>query len=222
MYGAQGDLERFETAANAMYAQVYDPMVPQWQEALEMGRELLPDHPLFAEAGFLESPPPVQAEPVHATEPGDRVEEWEALGETVEPAEPSWASERAPVAAEPTGAGDPESPEAALELEPQRTTPWEGLDEVKVPTPDIQPFEQPKTPEVSLDVDFDLEPARHGEVERGVTPFTEDPIGTKLDLARAYVDMGDLEGARAMLQEVIAEGAEVQKQEARRLLDSLG
>src|SRR5581483_4286347 len=46
----------------------------------------------------------------------------------------------------------------------------------------------------------------------------EDAIGTKLDLARAYLDMGDPEGARSMLDEVMAEGNEAQKGEARKLL----
>jgi pilus assembly protein FimV len=46
----------------------------------------------------------------------------------------------------------------------------------------------------------------------------EDTIGTKLDLARAYLDMGDPEGARSMLDEVMSEGNEMQKGEARKLL----
>jgi pilus assembly protein FimV len=46
----------------------------------------------------------------------------------------------------------------------------------------------------------------------------EDTIGTKLDLARAYLDMGDPEGARSMLDEVMSEGNETQKGEARKLL----
>lgn len=46
-------------------------------------------------------------------------------------------------------------------------------------------------------------------------------VGTKLDLARAYVDMGDPEGARSILSEVIEEGDEAQRQEARQLLDGL-
>lgn len=50
----------------------------------------------------------------------------------------------------------------------------------------------------------------------------EDAIGTKLDLARAYLDMGDPEGARSMLQEVLNEGNELQKQEAQRLLADMG
>ena len=49
-----------------------------------------------------------------------------------------------------------------------------------------------------------------------------DEVGTKLDLARAYIDMGDPDGARSILEEVAAEGDEAQQQEARELLDSLG
>jgi pilus assembly protein FimV len=48
--------------------------------------------------------------------------------------------------------------------------------------------------------------------------FADDPVDTKLDLARAYLDMGDPVGARAMLEEVLEEGSQIQKDEARRLL----
>ena len=46
-------------------------------------------------------------------------------------------------------------------------------------------------------------------------------VGTKLDLARAYVDMGDPAGARSILEEVLDEGDESQRQQAQQLLDSL-
>ncbi|HYW05153.1 MAG TPA: FimV/HubP family polar landmark protein [Gammaproteobacteria bacterium] len=49
-----------------------------------------------------------------------------------------------------------------------------------------------------------------------------DDVGTKLDLARAYIGMEDTEAARRMLDEVLQEGDEAQKQEARSLLDELG
>jgi pilus assembly protein FimV len=52
-------------------------------------------------------------------------------------------------------------------------------------------------------------------------PPTMSEVGTKLDLARAYMDMGDPEGARSILDEVMHEGSASQKQEARRLMDSL-
>ena len=46
-------------------------------------------------------------------------------------------------------------------------------------------------------------------------------VGTKLDLARAFIDMGDTEGARGSLEEVMAEGNEEQKAEAKALLDQI-
>jgi pilus assembly protein FimV len=52
-------------------------------------------------------------------------------------------------------------------------------------------------------------------------PVTMSEVGTKLDLARAYVDMGDPDGARSILEEVLQEGSAAQQQEAQRLLDSL-
>jgi pilus assembly protein FimV len=52
-------------------------------------------------------------------------------------------------------------------------------------------------------------------------PVTMSEVGTKLDLARAYMDMGDPEGARSILEEVMKEGSASQKQEAQRLIESL-
>ncbi len=48
-----------------------------------------------------------------------------------------------------------------------------------------------------------------------------DEVGTKLDLARAYIDMGDSEGARSILGEVLQEGSAAQMDEANELLQKL-
>lgn len=48
-----------------------------------------------------------------------------------------------------------------------------------------------------------------------------DEIATKLDLARAYIDMGDTDGARDILDEVLQEGTDTQRQEASTLLDRI-
>ncbi len=61
------------------------------------------------------------------------------------------------------------------------------------------------------DVDYSL----------GEEAATMSEVGTKLDLARAYIDMGDPEGARSILDEVLHEGNASQKQEAQRLMASL-
>lgn len=49
-----------------------------------------------------------------------------------------------------------------------------------------------------------------------------DENATKLDLAKAYIDMGDAEGARDILNEVLAEGSAPQKSEAQKLLAQVG
>ncbi len=48
-----------------------------------------------------------------------------------------------------------------------------------------------------------------------------DEIQTKLELAQAYIDMGDTEGARSILDEVMSEGDADQKQAARELIDKM-
>jgi pilus assembly protein FimV len=53
-------------------------------------------------------------------------------------------------------------------------------------------------------------------------PQTMTEVGTKLDLARAYIDMGDPEGARSILEEVLDEGDPNQRREAQNLIDVLG
>jgi pilus assembly protein FimV len=49
-----------------------------------------------------------------------------------------------------------------------------------------------------------------------------DEVSTKLDLAKAYLDMGDADGTRSILDEVMTEGNDDQKKEADDLLRQLG
>ena len=97
----------------------------------------------------------------------------------------------------------------------------DGGDTVEMPRDDAT-VEQPRPPvddataEVPTmafsedDLSDDLSEAR-----------TMTEVGTKLDLARAYVDMGDPAGARSILEEVLDEGDNEQRQQAQQLLDSL-
>jgi pilus assembly protein FimV len=82
--------------------------------------------------------------------------------------------------------------------------------------------EQPR-PEVASDFDdagtVALAPDEMSDDLSDARTMTE--VGTKLDLARAYVDMGDPSGARSILEEVLDEGDEGQRQQAQQLLDSL-
>ncbi|MCY1429675.1 hypothetical protein D9M71_456020 [compost metagenome] len=60
-------------------------------------------------------------------------------------------------------------------------------------------------------------PALTGEEDFNFLADT-DETATKLDLARAYIDMGDADGARDILDEVLKEGSASQQQEAREMM----
>ncbi|MDP5239799.1 FimV/HubP family polar landmark protein [Uliginosibacterium sp. 31-16] len=49
-----------------------------------------------------------------------------------------------------------------------------------------------------------------------------DEVSTKLELAKAYEEMGDMEGARELLEEVISDGADFQKEQAKTMLGRIG
>jgi pilus assembly protein FimV len=62
--------------------------------------------------------------------------------------------------------------------------------------------------------------AADGDEDFDISELSEeiDEVATKLDLAKAYMDMGDSDGARSILEEVKAEGNDAQQQEAEALL----
>ena len=68
---------------------------------------------------------------------------------------------------------------------------------------------------LDLGGDEELEPPGDGELT------DLDEVSTKLDLARAYLDMGDPDGARSILGEVIEEGSDDQKSEAQEILEKI-
>ncbi|MEP5766524.1 MAG: FimV/HubP family polar landmark protein [Halieaceae bacterium] len=74
------------------------------------------------------------------------------------------------------------------------------------------------------DLSLEGEAPAEGEDSNGeglVFAADGDEIATKLDLARAYIDMGDHDGARSILDEVQQDGSESQQQEAQLLLDRI-
>jgi pilus assembly protein FimV len=74
--------------------------------------------------------------------------------------------------------------------------------------------------DIGADVPADDEPTGTEEVSP-LDPQTMTEVGTKLDLARAYIDMGDPEGAKSILEEVLGEGDAGQRDEAKALIDAL-
>ena len=72
------------------------------------------------------------------------------------------------------------------------------------------------------DSNTELDLETEDSIEFDISDYDEiDEAETKLDLASAYADMGDPEGARNILEEVLKEGNDEQKSKARALLNNL-
>lgn len=90
---------------------------------------------------------------------------------------------------------------------------------------------RPFSPALNLsDIDLDLKKPDRTEIELpDAGPPTEPPldldlqqeVATKLELARAYEEMGDKDGARELVEEVLREGSGRQKDDARAILARL-
>jgi pilus assembly protein FimV len=92
-------------------------------------------------------------------------------------------------------------------------------DEVKTGTFSPGDFDEPTAIASPIDDLGDL--GDLDDMDDLMLPDDVDEVSTKLDLARAFIDMGDNEGARGSLEEVLAEGNEAQKQEAQALLEQI-
>ena len=83
---------------------------------------------------------------------------------------------------------------------------------------------EPATPTGEFDLaELDLDGGGVGDFDDDVELLSDgdDEAGTKLSLARAYIDMGDSDGARDILKEVVEEGTDEQQKEANELLSQL-
>lgn len=89
---------------------------------------------------------------------------------------------------------------------------------------ETQPAEEPEEDDLDdlgfLSEDDEVEIESVGEAEEVELLADEDETATKLELAYAYQKMGDTEGAKEILQEVVKEGTDEQVKEANELLAS--
>jgi pilus assembly protein FimV len=221
LYYAEGDRDRFQHWAERMFEQPGAEESEEWDQVFGMGEELLPEHPLFAEDGdddtdqdlddgferyqepaplpVVEAPPPPRVVDIGGTDLRFESELDDVQDQDDDmPIEFERASYDEPVSRPPVSAP------AALDADDA-----DGGDALP--------------PLVFGDDDDVRSPAPAATT---ATPASSDDGGlddaaTKLELARAYLDMGDPDGARAMLEEVLGEGDTSQREEARKLLATL-
>jgi pilus assembly protein FimV len=246
VYAARRNTTAFEAVAGELYASLGNKQSPLWDKACEMGRSIDPTNPLYggvqatspavaavetvaATAVIAGGAVAVEAEPFVAEAPAGvvpNVLEESDLDLEIK-SDPVTAS--APLEFESAGhALDFDTPPVAAPAYQEADS--QGLDfdlpDLDLPAADAD--------DLKLDLDLGLE-EDNGPVSKfdfsgldldlgdaGGNELELDEVGTKLDLARAYVEMGDKEGAREILTEVLAEGSDKQKADAKGLMGSLG
>lgn len=213
IHAARRNVASFESVAGELYAVLGGQSGLIWEKAAELGRSIDPGNPLY--------------------------------GGSPEAAAASAVVEEKP-APEPVKQAvvQPES----LETKPAPNTGMLDfnldLSDAEPPKPENVPVVQPEEPVGGHALDFDL--SGLDIKAEGNTPVTAAPasgsmdfsgldlnlgdmsgeeemdeVATKLDLARAYLEMGDKDGAREILQEVLNEGNDSQKGDARGILSGL-
>ncbi len=75
----------------------------------------------------------------------------------------------------------------------------------------------------SSDDELTSSAAANGDAGTGVDIFapSDDDVDVKLDLARAYLSWNSTDSAKTLLEEVVREGNDEQKEQAQKLLDDL-
>jgi len=92
------------------------------------------------------------------------------------------------------------------------------------PIGDMAAKAAPEAPEIGLaDISLNLDDAATpSEPASEIKDEHWHEVATKLDLAKAYHEMGDAVGAREILEEVLREGDAGQREAAQSLLDQIG
>jgi pilus assembly protein FimV len=185
----------YDSQAEALLAQLGDQEDPVWQRAAEMGRELNPDNPLYREDGAAETPVAAQASTAETETASDDAKD-NLLDFDME--------------------GDTNSTKETAESAASESSEV-GMAEPEPATADVLEFN-----DADLEYDLTVDAADADEEDGGEGELsTSDEAATKLDLARAYIEMGDPEGARSILQEVLEEGNDSQKSEAEGLMSQI-
>ncbi len=216
LYYSRRDVEHFEAAAEAMHAHIVDPQQDEWQDVLHMGEDLAPGHPLFDH----------HAEPALSGEAEARgafnIDDYADKGDapTVVSAPPPLPPSGSKPVSEYNFNFDLTRTAGETAARPAPTAAPAG-DDATVVAPLASSRPAPTEPVSSWHFEEDDSMPLAADAGHDLSEFNDDPVDTKLDLARAYIDMGDAEGARAMLDEVAKEGSQMQKDAAKRLLDSL-
>ena len=206
VYQKRKDVRAFEALAEELYSIIgKDPA--KWGRVTEMGCRVSPKHPLFAAAAG--SGMTAEATTTRSTGSIDR--DSSGLDLISAPFSRSSASvQQAAVGGaetiQPMGGG------LSLGEDSLNQGPMQGFDLDSVSVPLSGSLNVPSEPASGVSAQVMQEFG-----SEAIDDFKASEIATKLDLAKAYMEMGDREAARGFLDEVLKEGNDAQRQQASEL-----
>lgn len=165
-----------------------------------------------SEAGGAEEEAAKDADVFDISSPGGDIDAAEETHEDnvmeVDLSDAGGADEPEPASEAPSGQGLDFELVDMQDTSPTEAAPSESLSEDTVPIPAAETEEEPGFADtVSM--------PRAPDAEQQTAA---DEAATKLDLAKAYIELGDSDSAKTILDEVVKEGTEEQKQDAQELL----
>jgi pilus assembly protein FimV len=199
----RGENKEFEATAQTMRTHVSTAQDPRWREAVVMGVALLPGHALFNQAGW--------------NTPKFEVSSKDAPAAVIEPAlNPVLTPAPAPVEEEPSFM----SQQDMDELDNIEAVSIEGLSTPQSATPAGDVPDDIMLMSESEFVALESMPDIHRSESELMD--IDGASSTKIELARAYLEIGDVEGARSMLEEVASSGSAPARAMAQRIIGELG
>jgi pilus assembly protein FimV len=116
-----------------------------------------------------------------------------------------------------------ESPSSDVDLDFNLDNLADAEEDVALPDLNTNSTESIAAAEVDFsDISLDLNGANASDEPLAAIAAESAEVDTKLDLVTAYMDMGDNEGAKELLEEVLSEGGPQQRARAQAIINSLG
>lgn len=236
IYAKRRDPKNFESIAKAAF-KLTGEAGQEWEHICELGRSVDPSNVLYQPGGAppVSAPAPLQdmdargtsatARPVPPSPaaPASAMDLDLDLDFSLDEAPPSSISEASsqnrPAAAPSVPARASKSMELEAPLPTLATQPDELSAGSTAPTP-LAPAEPAKSGMLEFDLgslSLDL-----GTPSEQPATGSDDPLGTKLALAEEFNAIGDTDGARALIEEIIAEASGEMKAKAHKALSQLG
>ncbi len=228
------DKSAFETTARALWA--VSPTGPLWDKAAKLGLSIDPENPFYGGSVASASSDQIKDAALNKDAPSSPQQV-----ETPEESDDSVSSgieipEYKPETSEPldkpiefsSSQEDEVNPETSVAFNPPASDdtsidfPSVSETESVSSIPESSPIPPPESGLEGIDLNVDgASPTTSVDTQPAEKSAQWHEIATKLDLARAYQEMGDNDGAKEILQEVVQEGDAEQQESARVILGNL-